>query len=102
MPPPDSWGSPADEHCEGLRPSALSLGLTETIEECMKPESSDLELDLEDKKGKDIVTNYYDAMWALEMKYFVNTTKLSLYCFTMLSLTLLKRKRVENAKSKYL
>ncbi|XP_071800924.1 transcription factor IIIB 90 kDa subunit-like isoform X2 [Asterias amurensis] len=41
MPPP--WGDEGDL-AKGLPPSALSLGLTETIEECMKqPEAKDLE-----------------------------------------------------------
>lgn len=39
MPPPDSW-SVGESPSSGLRPSALSLGLKETIEECMTSTSS--------------------------------------------------------------
>ncbi|XP_038074218.1 transcription factor IIIB 90 kDa subunit-like [Patiria miniata] len=64
MPPP--WGSNGAEAPRGLPPSALSLGLTETIEECMRQpevkgteeESGDLDLtDIDDREIDSFILN---------------------------------------------
>ena len=40
MPPPESWSGEENSDSIGLRPSALSLGLSETIKECMTPSTT--------------------------------------------------------------
>ncbi|XP_072031993.1 transcription factor IIIB 90 kDa subunit-like [Amphiura filiformis] len=60
MPPPDSWSGEENSDGSGLRPTALSLGLKETIEECMTPSTATLdkkdngELDLTGIDDKEI------------------------------------------------